>query len=533
MLSVSENRQNQIHSKGFNIMRGSSQYLLENGEVDFSKIKVGAKSLDDAVLNLNAFSKINQTLGDKEKINQALAQKNYDTLRQISNYYYGISGIYQRLCKYLAHLYKYDWYVIPYLVNDKANSDNALKDFAKVLEYLDNSNVRKFFGDCALDVIRDGCYYGYMVDDDEKLVIQQLPIAYCRSRFYHNNEPAVEFNMKYFDDCFTDAQYRFKVLKMFPKEFSKGYVLYKEGKLQGDYVGDQAGWYLLDPEHTVKFNFNNSDYPVFASVIPAIIDLNEAQEVDKKKMLQQLLKIIIQKLPIDKNGDLIFDVDEAKDLHNNAVQMLKRAIGIDVLTTFADIDVANMSDRNTVTSTDDLAKVERGVYNAAGVSHNVFNTDGNTALNISIADDEATMRNLVYQFEIFLNRVIQRFNRNKKKYYFKVRFLETTTHNYKDLSKLYKEHVQLGYSKMLPQIALGHSQSEILAMINFENKILKLSEVMVPPMMSSVMSGKSNNSADKTGKTEAVETEDKQAGRKELPDNEKSEKTIANKEALG
>jgi len=29
-------------------------------------------------------------------------------------------------------------------------------------------------------------------------------------------------------------------------------------------------------------------------------------------MQQQLLKIIIQKMPIDKNGDLVFDVDEAK-----------------------------------------------------------------------------------------------------------------------------------------------------------------------------------------------------------------------------
>jgi hypothetical protein len=28
-------------------------------------------------------------------------------------------------------------------------------------------------------------------------------------------------------------------------------------------------------------------------------------------MQQQLLKIIIQKMPIDKNGDLVFDVDEA------------------------------------------------------------------------------------------------------------------------------------------------------------------------------------------------------------------------------
>jgi len=29
-------------------------------------------------------------------------------------------------------------------------------------------------------------------------------------------------------------------------------------------------------------------------------------------MQQQLLKIIIQKMPIDKNGDLVFDVDEAQ-----------------------------------------------------------------------------------------------------------------------------------------------------------------------------------------------------------------------------
>jgi len=47
-------------------------------------------------------------------------------------------------------------------------------------------------------------------------------------------------------------------------------------------------------------------------VIPAIIDLDAAQELDRKKMAQRLLKIIIQKLPLDKNGDLVFDVDEAQ-----------------------------------------------------------------------------------------------------------------------------------------------------------------------------------------------------------------------------
>ena len=90
------------------------------------------------------------------------------------------------------------------------------------------------------------------------------------------------------------------------------------------------------------------------SVIPAIIDLDSAQALDRKKLQQQLLKIIIQQMPIDKNGDLIFDVDEAQQLHNNAVNMLAKAIGIDVLTTFADVKVADMSSNYATTATDDL-----------------------------------------------------------------------------------------------------------------------------------------------------------------------------------
>ena len=35
--------------------------------VDFSKIKVGLKTLNDAVLDLNAYKKLNNRLGDKQK----------------------------------------------------------------------------------------------------------------------------------------------------------------------------------------------------------------------------------------------------------------------------------------------------------------------------------------------------------------------------------------------------------------------------------------------------------------------------------
>ncbi len=75
--------------------------------------------------------------------------------------------------------------------------------------------------------------------------------------------------------------------------------------------------------------------------------------------------------------------------------MLKRAIGVDVLTTFTDVDSIDMSDKNTTTSQDDLSKVERSVFNALGISQNLFNTDGNLSLEKSILNDEGSLRTLL------------------------------------------------------------------------------------------------------------------------------------------
>lgn len=523
-------RQEEIRAKGFALTPRA------NSIEDYSKIRIGLKHVEDAILDLNQFKKLNSQHADKSYVLQALSRHEYKTLREISNLFYETSGIYQRLCKYMASLYRYDWYVIPFAglnETDKMKEDKILKEFSGLLNYLDNSYLKKQFADISLKVVRDGSYYGILVPNDNYIAVQELPQQYCRSRFGSNGLPTVELNMKYFDDTFQDIQYRLKILQTFPKDVLKGYMLYKQGKLKPEFQGDQAGWYLLDPTFAFKLNCGGSDFPILANVIPAIIDLAEAQALDRKKTMQKLLKIVIQKLPLDKNGDLIFDVDEAADIHANAVAMLKRAVGVDVLTTFADIDVADMADSNSATTTDDLEKVERTVFNESGVSRNLFNSDSNLALTNSILDDEAAMRSLPMQFEILMNRIVNFLLKNKK-YSYKFKVLETTIYNYKELSKMYKEQTSIGYSKMLPQIALGHSQSEILGAAFFENNILQLSTLMLPPMSSNTMS-----SADVLGggnKEQKASTpkkeEDKKAGRPEKEDGQKSDKTIANKESM-
>ena len=537
-------RSEEVHSKGFDLF--GSTYSLQDLDdpLAYRKIKVGPKSLDDAVLNLGSYaSDLPKYNGiSKRMILQALAVNDLKELRRISNLFYNLSGMYQRVCDYFAYLYRYDWYVVPEVYDDGVKEEKILKDFSKILNYLDNSYLKKMCGDIALEVIKNGCYYGYIVDSPDGLVLQQLPVDFCRSRYYVGTNPAIEFNMRFFDTI-PNVAYRMKVLKLFPEEFAKGYMLYKQGKLVDTEDTSRpfgtcmtnSGWYLLDPNNTVKFNFKNSDVPIFVNSIPAMLDLDAAQDVDRSKQMQKLLKIIVQKLPMDKNGDLIFDVDEARDIHNNAVEMLKRAIGVDVLTTFTDVDSIDLSDKNTTASQDDLEKVERTVYNNLGISKNIFNTDGNLSLEKSILNDESTVRNLLLQFNMFMDRVIKKKNTNIKKYNFKIYFLETTQYNYQALSKLYKEQTQLGYSKMLPQIALGHSQSFILNTAHFENEVLHLSEIMIPPLMSSTLSSEdilgkkdsnaSSNSQNNSG-TKKTSTESKTVGRPEKADDQKSEKTI-------
>lgn len=492
--------------------------------VDFSKIKVGVKSLKDATLKLGDLQKINPTLAKKEVVLKAIHYGDSEKMRQISNYFYRISGIYQRLCRYMAYMYRYDWVVTPYYSKD-IKHEKLLDGFNKVLAYLDNFEAKKFFGNVALKVVRNGSYYGYLIAQNGTVIVQQLPVKYCRSRFTVNGQPAIEFNMKYFNDMFTDAEQRVRMLKIFPPEFEKGYRLYRQGKLKPDFPGDESGWYLLELGSVIKFNLNDDDFPPFIAVIPAIIDLDAAQDLDRRKMQQQLLKIIIQKMPIDKNGDLVFDVDEAQQLHNNAVQMLSKAIGIDVLTTFADVDVADMADNSTASTLDGLEKVERTVYNEAGVSQMQFNTDGNIALEKSILNDEASMWNLIQQFETFLNTLLTPYNRSPKKVVYRAQILPTTIYNYKELAKQYKEHTQLGYSKMLPQIALGQAQSAVLATAYFENDVLDLVNIFIPPLMSSTMNAEVLN-RNKDG------TEEGEVGRPEKADDEKSTKTLQNQESM-
>ena len=112
---IDRQRQEAIRSKGFSIVD------TRNGNeapIKYGKIKVGAKTLDDAVLDLGSLKKANATYANKGWVLKCLAENNIPALREISNYFYRTSGIYYRVCNYISTLYRYDWYIVPEILDD-------------------------------------------------------------------------------------------------------------------------------------------------------------------------------------------------------------------------------------------------------------------------------------------------------------------------------------------------------------------------------------------------------------------------------
>ena len=107
-------RKAEIKKKGFKITL-ANDISEEYTPTDFSKIKIGIKTLDDAVLSLGEFRRLNPNLGDKKEVLRAITIGDINKMRDISNFFYKTSGIYARLCRYMAYLYKYDWFITPYI----------------------------------------------------------------------------------------------------------------------------------------------------------------------------------------------------------------------------------------------------------------------------------------------------------------------------------------------------------------------------------------------------------------------------------
>ena len=180
--------------------------------IDFSQIGKDWKSLEDSVLELDKFksSKFGTSYGNKENIMRALETQDTVFLRNLSVYYMGISGIYQRLVEYISGILTYDWFALPIIKDEKVKGEKVKEGMDGVLTLLDNMKLSTTLAGITRTVVIEGSFYGYLIHNASKTnaAMLELPPEYCRSRMFVNGMPAVEFNLKYFADEFRNEDVR-------------------------------------------------------------------------------------------------------------------------------------------------------------------------------------------------------------------------------------------------------------------------------------------------------------------------------------
>lgn len=97
---------------------------------DFNKIKIGRTTLSNDVffdIDYKNGSRHRHRPIRREDIMRALAEQDIQTLRNISQRYFAMNGIYMRLCRYIAYLYRYDWMITPIVYDETIKPEKVIE----------------------------------------------------------------------------------------------------------------------------------------------------------------------------------------------------------------------------------------------------------------------------------------------------------------------------------------------------------------------------------------------------------------------
>lgn len=429
--------------------------------------------------------------------------------RELSRYFFKTEGFYKKLIYYYSTLLNYTSLTLPNSISGKQLSKDVLKRYNQVLKLIYDFRPEEKWQRIALRVLTDGAYYGIVGESTKKsIAIIDLPCDYCRSKYkdVFGND-IVEFDVNYFNSI-ADLEVREIVLKTFPEIVRKYYRRYMNGKVS-------TSWLRLPIDMGVMFSFSDDCTPYFVETIPAAIQYDQAVGTEQERALEEIRKIIVQKIPHLNDGTLVFEPDEAEVMHKGAVNMMKGNKNLSIFTTYADVD-SIVSKTAAEANNNVIERMGQNVYSKAGVSSHIFAAIGSQTILISIKKDISVMMILARKFQAFLTRVINSIFEETNVYY-SYTILPVSLYTQSDYITDAFKLAQSGYSYLIPGVALGIDQKQLISAKDLENNLLDVSNVFIPLQSAYTQSANSSGEG---------------PGRPSLKQEEKSEKTIQNEDSL-
>lgn len=499
--------------KGQLNMQSQAELLKENRITSFKK----------AMKDMIATSKSAYSRSDSKSLKERRCSYSKQEIKDIVNhgtaieqaalskYFFDTSGLYKRIILHYATFLSYSWILVPHLNNkkDKITDKKNASAYYDASEFCSSFQIERKCAIFAKEILVKGAYYGLIHDTGDYVAIQDLPFNYCRSRYKNQQDvDIVEFNMKFFDEQIRDDALRKEILSTYPKVVQKGYYEYKHKK--------KNCWIFLPAEMGIYFCYFE-EKPFFLDLLPLLDDLEDYKEIDKKRNLQSLKRILVQKVGVD-GQKLIFEPEEAEEMHEGVLEMLQDNPDVDVVTTYNDIDLLDLSsdddEKTEIDSVQDL------IYEAAGISKELFCATTDAGLQYSLNNDLAMMMILGQRFAHFFS-VILNYRFGNKKIKFKLLILPISYYNSETYTSKAKDLAAFGYSFLTPILSTGIDQTNLADLKDLENELLNLDEVLKPLQSAYTQSGKTN--AITAAATKAANAQEKIENKQETEDKKDEE----------
>ena len=237
-----------------------------------------------------------------EEIEQIIESGSLASQIKLSRAFFDKGGFYQRILLHYATLLKYTGLLIPNPSFGKSLSESYIeKKYYNAMNFVDKAGLPDLFTRMAIRALRDGCYYGIIqAMDNDSMSIIDLPAYYCQTRFKDaKGNDLIEFDVSYFDTI-VDKEDRKAALQMYPNKVANWYRRYKSGKVKR--------WVFIPAEIGICLPFLDGR-PMFLNIIPAAIEYDQARDINKERDLEEIRKIIVQKIPHLQDGGLLFEPD--------------------------------------------------------------------------------------------------------------------------------------------------------------------------------------------------------------------------------
>lgn len=439
---------------------------------------------------LERFSELYSTIQSAKKIikgNDRIAK------RKLSQNFVNTNQRYKDFISSTANALKFSYTVVP--IQKKGVSlqttSSLQEKYYEALRFMQRTDLPNLGNKILYNAIRDGAYYGLIQTSNKKFFsVIDLPFDFCRTRFKDkNNLPIVEFNTNYFYTI-TDLENRELVLNSFPDFISDAYRNKNKVKKWVDI-----------PTNIGICIYGNDFNPLFLSVIPSLIEYEEAKEMDKKRFLKGLKTILSLEFDHTSDGKFIIEPEELVATHNGLVKLLKQGNNDNTtaITSYGNLKSVDIDPSNNETE-DFVPNAKQEIYSNAGMSAELFSPENSSSLEMSTTVDLGRIMTYAKKISRYLTSYINN-TMGSTEQIFKVKILPITRQNEQKWIDNSLKMASSGYSLLLPAIALGFEPLEFLNLKEVENEYFNLVEKLIPPQ-TSYTNGQNLDSTDNSGRPE-------------------------------